>query len=106
MEKPSECRWCGCGSVYSTSDRHVKFACRSSWTADGDCWACGSQCCDGMQHRIQRAVDALKKAERYTVTPGPRNTLDWDTDLDGPVTDSAAVDEALAILEGERDETT
>lgn len=60
----------------------------------------------GLENRIQRAVDELKKAKRYTVTPGPRNTLDWDANPDGSVTDSVAVDEALAILEGERDEAT
>ena len=59
MTKPNECKWCGCGSVYSVSDRHVKFTCRSAWTADGDCWACSSQCCDGMRDRIQRAVEVL-----------------------------------------------
>ena len=56
------------------------------------------------EDRIQRAINTLKKAKRYTVTPGPRNTLDWDINPDGSVTDSVAVDEALAILEGERDE--
>lgn len=58
------------------------------------------------EDRIQRAIDTLKKAKRYTVTLGPRNTLDWDINPDGSVTDSGEVDEALAILEGERDEAT
>jgi len=53
MTKPTECKWCGCGSVHSTSGSHVKFTCRSAWMADGDCWACSSQCCDGMKDRIQ-----------------------------------------------------
>lgn len=64
---------------------------------------CGSHVGD-LYRRIKRAVDTLKAAKRYTVKAGPRNTLNWDPDPDGYVTDSPAVDEALAILEGERDE--
>ena len=55
------------------------------------------------EDRIQRAVDALKAATRYRVTPVSSGYVEWDTDEDGPVTDSAEVDEALAILEGERE---
>jgi hypothetical protein len=66
---------------------------------------CGSHVGD-LYRRIKRAVDTLKTAKRYRVTPGPRNTLNWDSDPDGYVTDSPAVDEALAILEGERDGET
>lgn len=68
MAKPSECKWCGCGSVHSTSGSHVKFTCRSVWMADGDCWACSSQCCDWMRDRIQRAIEVLEGARRYEFT--------------------------------------
>jgi hypothetical protein len=70
-------------------------------------WSQSPECkLKGLEDRIQRAVDTLKAAKRYTVAPGPRNTLDWYRNPDGSATDSAAVDEALAILEGERDGET
>lgn len=101
MEKPTECRWCG-AEVRTTEQDTVIFRC-GSWHSETEPehqhqWI---RChLNVAEKRIQRAVETLKKAKRYTVTPGPRNTLDWDTDPDGSVTDSAAVDEALAILEG------
>ena len=58
------------------------------------------------EDRIRRSIDALKAATRYRVTPQTRRTIEWEQTVDGIVADSAAVDEALAILEGERDETT
>lgn len=58
------------------------------------------------EERIRRAIDTLKTATRYRVTPVSRTHVEWDTADDGPLTDSNAVDEALAILEGERDEST
>ena len=110
MEKPTECRWCGCGDVFASTSDSVMFLCRSHWkTHDlwgSPVWIHSSECSDGLRDRIRRSIDTLKAATRYTVTPGPRNTLDWDRNPDGSVTDSVAVDEALAILEGERDEAT
>jgi len=50
---------------------------------------------------IQRAIETLKTASRYTVAPVSRQELNWDKNPDGPVTDSKAVDEAISILEGE-----
>ena len=70
----------------------------------GHAWSQSPECkLKGLEDRIKLAVETLKKAKRYTVKAGPRNTLNWDPDPDGYVTDSPAVDESLAILEGERD---
>ena len=101
MDKPNECKWCKSG--VRLNGQILTFKC---WTIFlGHAWSQSPECkIKGLEDRIQRAVDKLKAAERYTVAPGPRNTLDWDRNPDGSVTDSAAVDEALAILEGERDE--
>ena len=104
MDRPTECKWCGCG-VRNTNAQTIVYKCWS--TQLGDAWDQSVECKLGVaEDRIQRAVDTLKKAKRYTVTPVSRNALTWDTDPDGYVTDSKAVDEAIAILEGERDETT
>ncbi len=109
MNGPTECKWCGCSDTITNRSDSVTFACRTYWDEhNGGIWVqrddtCGSHVGD-LYRRIKRAVDTLKKAKRYTVTPVSRNALTWDTDPDGYVTDSAAVDEALAILEGERDE--
>lgn len=108
--KPNECKYCGCGDTITNRSDSVTFACRTYWDEhNGGIWlrdnTCGGHVGD-LYRRIQRAVDTLKAAKRYTVAPGPRNTLNWYRNPDGSVTDSAAVDEALAILEGERDETT
>ena len=107
MSRPSECKWCGCGDTLTNRSDSVTFACRTYWDEhNGGVWvrradACGSHVGD-LYRRIKRAVDTLKNATRYRVTPVSRTAVEWDTSDDGPVTDSAAVDEALGILEGER----
>ena len=109
MTKPTECKWCGCDKVWLSRGTVIVFDCGSSWSANDGLeisTECRTRCSDlviQQRDRIQRAVDKLKAAKRYTVSPGPRNTLNWDPDPDGYVTDSPAVDEALAILEGERE---
>lgn len=112
VDRPSECKWCGCGDIERESpimqSLIVSFACgtMSDTDASGTRWLRDQRCADSvgkLYRRIRRAIDTLKAATRYRVTPGPRNTLDWDRNPDGLVTDSAAVDEALAILEGERE---
>lgn len=110
MEKPTECRWCGCSKVWLSRGTVIVFDCGSSWSAtDGleistECQTRCSNLVIQQRNRIQRAVDTLKAATRYTVENGHAKTLWWDTNPDGYVTDSKAVDEAIAILEGERDE--
>ena len=100
MERPTECKWCGAG--VRANGKIIAFKCFTSVV--DDCWSQSPECkLKGLEDRIQRAIDELKAAKRYRVTPVSSGYVEWDTDEDGPVTDSAAVDEALAILEGERE---
>lgn len=102
MSKPTECKWCGCG--VRSYGQFTTFKCWTSLVLDNG-WSQSTECKLKLaEDRIQRAVDKLKAATRYRVTPVSSGYVEWDTDEDGPVTDSAEVDEALAILEGERDE--
>ena len=97
MSKPNECKWCGCG--VRSRGQFTTFQCWTSLVLDNG-WSQSPECkLKGLEDRIQRAVEVLKKAKRYTVTPVSRNALTWDPDPDGYVTDSPAVDQALAILE-------
>lgn len=101
MTKPTECKWCGAG--VRSYGKFTTFKCWTSLVLDNG-WSQSTECKLKLaEDRIQRAVDALKSATRYTVENGHAKTLWWDTFPDGYVTDSRAVDEAIAILEGERD---
>ena len=101
MEKPTECRWCKSG--VRLNGQFLTFKC---WTILlNHAWSQSPECkLKCAENRIQRAVDKLKKAKRYRVTPQTRRTIEWEETVDGIVTDSAAVDETIAILEGESDE--
>ena len=102
MTKPTECRWCGCG--VRSRGQFTTFQCWTSVVLDNG-WSQSTECKLKLaEDRIQRAVDELKAAKRFTVENGDFKSLWWDTNPDGYVTDSKAVDEAIAILEGERDE--
>ena len=102
MGRPNECKWCGCG--VRSRGQFTTFQCWTSVVLDNG-WSQSTECKLKLaEDRIQRAVDTLKAATRYRVTPASSSYVEWDTDEDGPVTDSAEVDEALAILEGESDE--
>ena len=104
MDRPTECKWCGCG--VRSYGQFTTFKCWTSLVLDNG-WSQSTECkLKGLEDRIQRAVDTLKAATRYTVENGHAKTLWWDTNPDGYVTDSREVDEALAILEGERDGET
>ena len=76
--------------------------------ADGDCWACSSQCCDWMRDRIQRAVAALatlRAIQRHEVTPYTSRQVSWERTPDGPWVlqrdVEAVVDDLVQVLEGE-----
>ena len=102
MTRPTECKWCGAG--VRSYGQFTTFQCWTSVVLDNG-WSQSPECkLKGLEDRIKRAIDKLKAATRYRVTPVSRIAVEWDTSDDGPVTDSAAVDEALGILEGERDE--
>ena len=100
MDRPNECKWCKSG--VRANGRIVAFKCFTSVV--DDCWSQSPECkLKGLEDRIERAIDTLDKAKRYRVTPQTRRTIEREETVDGIVTDSAAVDEAIAILEGERD---
>ena len=103
--QPNECKHCGLHATWHIDD-DTFFACGTIYAGRGDYWNESTGCVEIIQSRkrIQRAVEVLKSATRYTVENGRAKTLWWDTNPDGYVTDSKAVDEAIAILEGERDE--
>ena len=103
--RPTECKWCGCGVVHSSSASHVKFTCRSSWI-DSDLWACGIECSDNMSDRIMWALEKLKAAERYRVAPVSRTHVEWWRTPDGPWAESVTLDDVARILEGDSDEQT
>ena len=104
MNKPTECKWCGCG--VRSRGQFTTFRCWTTVVLDNG-WSQSTECKLKLaKDCIQRAIDTLKKAKRYTVTPQTRRTIEWEETVDGIVTESWAVDEALAILEGERDEAT
>jgi len=111
MSRPTECKWCGCGDIERESpimqSLIVTFACgtMSDTDASGTRWLRDQRCAGPvgkLYKRMRRAVDKLKAAERYKVTPVSRIHVEYYTSDDGLV-DSVAVDEALAILEGERE---
>ncbi len=102
QQAPTKCKWCGCGMRSYGTD--TIFQC---WTVnnEADVWAQSAECkLKVAESLIQRAIETLKTASRYTVAPVSRQELNWEKNPDGPVTDSKAVDEAISILEGERDE--
>jgi len=103
MTKPSECKWCRCKSVHSTGGSHVKFTCRSTWMADGDCWACSSQCCDWMRGRIQRAVAVLEGARRYDFVDGYLPCMSRRSD--GEFIEHETAKQAIEILRGNSPES-
>ena len=100
---PSECKYCGCEEVATKTDSEIVFQCWTSVVLDNG-WSQSPECkLKGLEDRIQRATDTLKAAKRYTVSPKTPRSIRWEETVDGIVTDSAAVDEAIAILEGERE---
>ena len=112
MSRPTECKWCGCGDIERESpimqSLIVTFACgtMSDTDASGTRWLRDQRCAGPvgkLYKRIRRAIDKLKAAKRYRVSPKTPKTIEWEETVDGIVTDSAAVDEVIAILEGERE---
>ncbi len=102
MDRPTECKWCGCG--VRSYGQFTTFKCWTSLVLDNG-WSQSTECKLKLaEDCIQRAVETLKAAKRFAVENGGLKSLWWDTNPDCYVTDSKAVDEAIAILEGERDE--
>ena len=103
MKRPTECKWCGCGVVHSSSDLHVKFTCLSGWIK-GDLWACGVKCSDNMSDRIRRALDKIKSSKRWSVEKITKTPIEYYPDPDGWIAQASDMDEVARILEGDADE--
>lgn len=69
MNQPNECKWCGHELVDETTNDEL-FACGSSHRFSSDTWSQSKGCMEIMQsrERIQRALEAIKTLERYTVS--------------------------------------
>ena len=72
MDKPTECRWCGCGEVMSDCEALKHFQCGSGYWSGNNHWHRGTNCTDNrdarltdLMDRIQRAVEVLEGATRY-----------------------------------------
>ena len=109
MNRPTECKWCGCSEIRRNSSDSIVFGCQTYWNEhNGGFWEQGAYSCTGktgeLYSRIKRAIKELNKAHRYRVSVERKGVVHWNVVEDGYVTDSVAVDEAISILEGERDE--
>ena len=102
MPRPSECKWCGCGVVHSSSDSHVKFTGRSGWI-DGDLWACGVECSDNMSDRIRRALEKIKASKRWSAEKNAKTPIEYHPDPDGWIAQGSDMDDVARILEGDAD---
>ena len=103
MDRPTECKWCGCG--VRSYGQFTTFKCWTSVVLDNG-WSQSPECkLKGLEDRIQRAIGVLKAARRFDLL---RHTYmaHMDKRSDGEFLEYEQAEQALAILEGERDETT
>lgn len=101
MDRPNECKWCKSG--VRLNGQFLTFKC---WTILLDhAWSQSPECKLGVaESRIQRAIDALKSANRYDTDEVDPDT--WCGDQVAQAVDADYVDEAIRILEGvDNDET-
>ena len=66
MDRPTECKYCGCEEVATKTDSEIVFRCWSSYLSADDYWNvsnnCGARCAVQvveMRERVQRAVEAM-----------------------------------------------
>ena len=107
MEKPTECRWCGCGDIEDQSSCMqsviVTFACgsMSDVNISETRWLRDSRCAGqvgNLYKRIRRAVQVLEGSDRIMMM------LDDDDEDVSFVVPSTDVDRAVGILGGEEDD--
>lgn len=100
MEKPTECRYCGCSVRFWGPD--TIFKCLTISHPRGE-WSQSTECkLKSAEDRIQRAVEVLEGAARFDVIPwdgGVRR----DPAVDGWETDSGILNQVIEILKGETD---
>lgn len=110
MSRPTECKYCGCSDVLTSSEAFVHFGCGSGYWPGADQWTYANKCvgkCAAMvaelEERIKRAVEVLEGAERHEMVIDQNGDIDWVEIPEGTVMLSAPANEAIAILKGETD---
>ena len=78
MTNPTECKYCGCEEIATTTDSEIVFRCWSSYVVEDDYWTvsnnCGARCAVQlveMRERIQQAdhdIEFMKAREANFVT--------------------------------------
>lgn len=105
MDRPSECKYCGCGDTVTNRSDSVTFACGTYWDDhNGGVWVqchdtCGSHVGD-LYRRIRRALEKIKSSKRWSVEKIAKTPLEYYVDPDGWIAQASDVDEVARILEG------
>ena len=104
-EAPGQCRFCGCEDVHSDGfpaidgGRERRFACGTQWREDGESWSQDVLRCKRqvgrLYQRLSRALQVLRKLDRYNVEPCSR--MEWCKE--GDWVDFCSVQQAIQILQ-------
>jgi hypothetical protein len=75
MNQPTECKYCGCEEIATTTDSEIVFRCWSSYLSEDDYWTvsnnCGARCAVQLvelRERIQQDIEFMKAREANFVT--------------------------------------
>jgi hypothetical protein len=75
MNQPTECKYCGCEEIATTTDSEIVFRCWSSYLTADDYWTvsnnCGARCAVQLvelRERIQQDIEFMKAREANFVT--------------------------------------
>jgi len=75
MNRPTECKYCGCEEIATTTDSEIVFRCWSSYLTADDYWTvsnnCGARCAVQLvelRERIQQDIEFMKAREANFVT--------------------------------------
>ena len=110
MDRPTECKYCGCEEVAAKTDSEVVFRCWSSYVVEDDYWSvsnnCGARCAVQlveMRERVTRTVEVLEGARRYDIITGYESYMERRSD--GEFIEHEEADQALEILRGNSPES-
>ena len=110
MEKPNECKYCGCGEVATKTDSEIVFRCWSSYVVEDDYWTvsnnCGARCAVQLvelRANVQRAVEVLEGATRFDFVASYMPHMDKRSD--GEFMEYEQAEQALEILRGNSPES-
>lgn len=99
--RPTECKYCGCSDVLTSSEAFVYFRCGTAYWPGTSQWTYANKCVETraktLEERIQRAVEVLEGANQIMMT------LEDDEEVSF-VVESQTVSHAIEILEGEEDD--